>query len=318
MKKILSFLILIIWTYTVIVLPTLFFISIIHIIMPGLIFFDDLAQKVPDFQTLILLTLFLPGVGTYLGIKAKKINPVIVWKLPQSQLIITLAASFLLSYIFWRFFSIFSFLSYFGLLILLAFFLLYIPQLSLFLNSINFYNFKEYFILDPNSKKGQINSLKKIALAISLILLINLFVVFIDKQIRIFNRWQLFLLAHPEIKKVEPTIVYYANKVVLLGQGFGWKGEINTDFYNQFEAINIDLWTDRKVIFTVPLHWKLGNITIWVEKPVDWAGKKIKLRSNKIKLRLISRDNGWDADDDAYFEQLKSLEKETLRLNGYK
>lgn len=318
MKKFSNYLIILIWTYTIIVLPTFFFIFAIHILMPQSMYFDDLAQKTPDFQTLILLTLILPGIGTYLSIKTKKIIPIIIWKLPQRQLIPTLAVSFLFSYIFWRFFSIFSFLNYFGLLILLAFFLWYIPQLSLFLNSTGFADFKEFLILDPHRRKHQINSIKKIVLAIAFILLINLFVVILDKQIRIYNRWQSYLLTHPEIKKVEPTIVYYANKVVLLGRGFGWKGTINADFRNQFKAINIDLWTDNKVIFTVPLHWQEGEIIIWVEKPIDWGGKKIRVTSNKIKLRLISRDDGWDADDDAYFEQLKHLDKETLQLNGYK
>ena len=50
---------------------------------------------------------------------------------------------------------------------------------------------------------------------------------------------------------------------------------------------------------------------------MKWDGKNIMVKSNEVKLQLISRDNGWDKDDDAYFEQLKHLDKETLKINGY-
>lgn len=195
-------------------------------------------------------------------------------------------------------------------------FLLILPLIDKYLRSVNFDMVKAYII--PVRNKERKYFANKILFSLAILLSIHMSVMILDTKINEYNHNQQFLARHPLIKVVKPSIAYYDTKVVLIGKGFGWKGKIDTKFKYQEGKIDISLWTDTKVVFTVPLHWKVGDMSIWVQKPIEWDGKNINVKSNEVKLRLISRDDGWDKDDDAYFEQLKHLDKETLRLNGYK
>lgn len=279
-------------------------------------FFLSSSVTALDFPTLVIFSLVLPAIGSALCVWRKKISLIFFWRLNRQSLFQTTTVSLLLSTILWQFYSIFSFLGYFGFVFLFLFFLLYLPVSTLFLGSINFNNLKLFIFPEKNTSK--IRVAERICYITAILLLMHVFITFADGQIRIFNHYQAFLIRHPKIEKIKPEIVYYGTKVILTGRGFGWKGKIDTKFKYQEGKIDISLWTDTKVIFTVPLHWKIGDITIWIQKPTEWDGKKVIFNSNEIKLHLISRDNGWDKEDDAFFEQLKHLDKETREINGYK
>lgn len=122
---------------------------------------------------------------------------------------------------------------------------------------------------------------------------------------------------NPIITKVEPSIVYHSTKVVIYGSGFGWQQEGTRALKKDGEIVDVDLWTDTKIILTVPLHWKTGTITLWTEKPLLWDGKTVTAKSNTVKIKLIPTTNTFTPDDDAYFQQLKTLSPETLKMNGY-
>lgn len=317
MKKFSNYLIIFLWIYTVVLLPPFLLIYILNIFVPNSSLISDLAQKTPSFQTIIFLVLVFPSIGAIVGIKNNIIKPIAIWTLPRNQIISIFALSLMLSYFFWRFLSYLSFLNYYGFIILFIFFIVFFPQLNLFLNTVNIDIFKDLLHINYKNKKEFLNTLVLISLSILTVLFINLIVIYINKQVNIFTRWRSFTSSRPKIDKVEPKIVYYANKVVLTGNNFGWKGNISTEFYNQYGKIDIDLWTDSKVIFTVPLHWKIGIITLWVEKLIKWEGKDITAKSNMTNIKLISNIGPWDQEDDEYFNQLKNLNEETLKVNGY-
>lgn len=304
-----------IWIYIVIALPPLAVLYLIRQFSLEADFFPNSTAMALDFPTLVAVSIILPAIGATLSVLRKKIKLIFFWHLDKQAKLHTATTSLLLSIVLWQFYSVLSFLNYFGLIILFLFFLLYLPLSTCYLSSINFNKLKSF--IAPVNKMSKIRVVEHICYTLVVLLLIHTLIIATDGQIGAYNHNQLFLSWNPKINSIKPEIVYYGNKVVLTGRKFGWKGKIDTNFKYKDGNIDISLWTDTKVIFTVPLHWKLGEMTIWIQKPLNWDGKKIMVNSNTIKLRLISRDNGWDAEDDAYFEQLKHLDKETLKINGY-
>ena len=140
----------------------------------------------------------------------------------------------------------------------------------------------------------------------------------VDKAVNRLNDSRLFIARSPQIKKISPEIVYHGNKMIIYGKGFGWKGAVNSRFLNQYKEITPELWTDSKVILSVPLDWKIGKIRIWIEKPMLWQGKTVISKSRQINIKLIDRLGPFDKDDDHYYQQLEKLDKEVLYINGYK
>lgn len=122
----------------------------------------------------------------------------------------------------------------------------------------------------------------------------------------------------PVIEAVEPSIVYRANKVVIYGKNLGFKpNEEQLKLLSQYGEVQKDTWTDHEIVFTVPLHWRDGQIHLWINKPVMWEGKKIITKSAVHTIRLIPTTESITVQDEAYFEGLKSLRPQTLKLNGY-
>lgn len=317
-KNIVDDIIIFIWVYVVVTLPPLAIIYVMKLFSLEQGLFSGSSATTLDFSTLVIVSIALPAIGSALSLWRKKLHLLLFWQQDNQAKLHTIALSLLLSIVLWQFYSLFSFLNLFGVLILFLFFLLYLPPAINFLGSIDFNRVKHIVLPEKNMPKIRI--IEHVAYITVVLLLIHGLVIVADGQIRAYNHQQAYLSRLPLIKVVKPEIAYYDTKVILLGKGFGWKGKIDTDtkFKYQDGRIDISLWTDTKVIFTVPLHWKLGDLSIWLQKPMEWDGENIVVNSNKVKLRLISRDDGWDKDDDAYFEQLKHLDKETLKINGYK
>lgn len=136
------------------------------------------------------------------------------------------------------------------------------------------------------------------------------------KKVIMENRKRLFASRQPRIDLMEPTLVYKATKVVIYGEGFGWDVKKSQALIDG-EKIDAVLWTDSKIIFRVPLHWKTGNHKIWIEKQIEWDGKKVTAKSKTFEIKILPITENLTEDDRLYFEQLKKLRKETLELNGY-
>ena len=206
--------------------------------------------------------------------------------------------------------------------------LLIIP---LYLAIINFFilNIKRIFRIiiifiniRPKSKKEFVKSFIKFNIVVACFLLLILSTVkttiYLNNFIYQESQKKQRMLLNPDIYKVEPKIVYRSNKVIILGNNFGWKNSKSSNLYSQYGTVITDLWTDSKIIFTVPLHWNNGNINIWIEKQIEWRGRKITAKSDTVAIRLIPTTDTFTSDDELYFKQLNNLEPETLEQNGYK
>lgn len=121
----------------------------------------------------------------------------------------------------------------------------------------------------------------------------------------------------PVIYSQQPSIVYNSTKVVLHGRRFGWNTDKKSTLQANGKPLNVSLWTDTEIVFEVPLDIAVGKLSIRIDKPVFWNGKNSVTRSNTATLRVISRTNGWDEEDDLFFKQLKSLPSEVRKINGY-
>ncbi|OGK18249.1 hypothetical protein A3G67_03050 [Candidatus Roizmanbacteria bacterium RIFCSPLOWO2_12_FULL_40_12] len=309
-------LVIFIWVYLVIVLPSLFILYFIKISSPELNAFSNLLKTTPDFPAILISTIALSTIGVCLSLFRRKMSLIDILELLKQEKVYFVALSLFISIILWRFFSVFDTLDYFGLIIIFVFFFFFLPILNGYLNSVDFNKVKLF--ITPSVKKPALSLIENLLFGLALLLLLHTSVFALDAQIRAYNHRKIILSRYPTITNHEPKIVYYGTKVILTGRRFGWKGNIDANLRHSAGKINIDLWTDTEIIFTIPLHWKEGKIEIWIEKSVEAENSKIKkVKSNKVSLQLISRDNGWDEGDEAYFKQLKKLDKKTLRINGY-
>jgi len=316
MKKYIDYIVLLLWTYTIIVLPSFLFIRACPSLFQELGFFVQLSGQIPEFATLLLTTMALPGIGMFLLLFNRRLKLVTIWKMKSNQILFTVLFSLLLSYTSWNYFRILYSWGYFGLVLFFLFFLFYLPQVVLFLDSVNFGDFKIFFSRQPQLK---------CVLALSFLLLIHQTIIFANQKVVVYKEQVAFNELLPQIKKGEPHLVYRSNIIILYGNNFGIEsGNISDNTYadtesvnNQFGKVNFTFWDNNKIIFQVPLHWKTGEITVWIEKQITWKSKRIKVKSNRVRFKLMDTTGSWDKADDEYFRQLKHLDKETLRVNGY-
>lgn len=121
----------------------------------------------------------------------------------------------------------------------------------------------------------------------------------------------------PNIEQVEPKVVYRGTKIRIEGKQFKFQDLARIKLVNQYGEIkNVDYWSDSKIIFTVPLDWKTGKISLWIQNEDNWEGKKHIFHSNIATITLIDTKSNWTSEDYAYFDQIKYLDKEVLKLNG--
>jgi len=176
---------------------------------------------------------------------------------------------------------------------------------KLFQKIISFYKPKS------KNKNDRLRSAYRLVITLSIVI----FIIAINNHFRYLKDRENL---NPVIEKIEPGIVYHSNKIIVKGAGFSWNLDPGEKLMTQYGPVTVSLWTDTKLIFSVPLDWKPGTITLWIEKPSSWDSKKITVKSKAVSIKLIPIKNSMDKEDDEYFEQLKHLDKETLELNGYK
>lgn len=306
-----------IWTYIIVSLPPLFILYFVGISSPELNAFSALVKTTPELTTILIATIVLSLIGSCLSIVRGKMSYGTVLNVFRAEKVYFAAFSLLISIVLWRFFSLFREFDYFGLTGMFIFFLFYLPVISSYLDSLDFNKVKRYII--PSTDRPLLSSTENILYGLAVLMVIHVSVFSLDTRVKAYNNQQTILSRYPQIKNHEPKIVYYGTKVILTGRRFGWNEDGQARLIHNSEKIETTiLWTDTKIIFTIPLHWKEGNVDIWLENFIESeGGKLIKIKSNKVTLQLISRDNEWDEEDDAYFEQLKTLNEETLLINGY-
>jgi len=170
--------------------------------------------------------------------------------------------------------------------------------------------FKWSFNIKP---RYPIDFIRNISIAfVYIIIIFSLF-----KGIRILQDFLLRQSYDPVIYSQQPLLVYNSTKVVLAGRRFGWNTDKKSKLIANGKLLNVSLWTDTEIVFEIPLDIPTGTLTVRIEKVISWNGKNPVAKSNNVKLRVISRTNGWDEEDDLFFKQLKSLPREIRKINGY-
>lgn len=320
MKKIIfsffDYVIISLWLYSMLFIPSFLFIHVVSLFIQGTSYLNSVVVKIPIFDSLIVLILLLPSLGSVLSIIRGKIAPIQFWQLSLEKMLIEISAAFLTTYIIWKIFLVFFEWQYVGFSIVFIIALFLIPQIPSFMNSVDFTTFKEKLVDQSRHSKSPFISLGKIIFLIVILACIHSLVLSTSNAVYSFSHSQEELSRYPIIKKIEPGIVYYGTKVIIWGDKFGWRKTDKPKLFNQYGEVINPKWTDSKIIFAVPLHWKLGTVRFWIERPFNINGKKTMVKSNVVEIKLISRLDHWNADDDAYFQQFDHLDKETKRLNG--
>lgn len=205
---------------------------------------------------------------------------------------------------------------------------------SMFLNLIapftktNMWLFNTMFIKVPNRPKDYIQNIisTTIILFVTTILFILCFYggqnfikkYFIYQQEKQYKRFiQDRMNLNPFINKIEPAIVYRGTKIIIFGNNFTSRQYLPALLFYQKGMIEADYFDNSKIIFTIPIDWQPGKYYFWIEKKLIWNNKIDITKSNVNSVQVIPVDEIFDKQDDMYFEQLKYLDKETLKINGY-
>ncbi|MEN9327862.1 MAG: hypothetical protein RI947_670 [Candidatus Parcubacteria bacterium] len=176
---------------------------------------------------------------------------------------------------------------------------------------------QRYFNMKPQTRRDYYMNILKALLLVVFIISGIIGSMYTVKAIKKELKRQERARQNPVILIVGPTVVYRSTKVMIKGKNLGWNVNGNVRLINNGQEIFTDLWTDSKIIFTVPLHWKLGENTLTIEKKIFWEDKEESANSKPVTIKLINAGTSFTSDDDAYFEQLKHLDPEILKLNGY-
>ncbi len=176
---------------------------------------------------------------------------------------------------------------------------------------------KRYINTHPKTKRDWYMNIARVCALIAFIFSL----VIIEKQITLLIKEELHarqrIKQNPIIKTIEPKLVYKSTKVVIKGLNLGWYSDGQVQLIANGQKVVPELWTDTKIIFTVPQQWKIGTNTLYIEKKISWDETDITAISNPVSLKVLKIDQTFDSDDDLFFEQLKDLDEEVLKLNGY-
>lgn len=177
------------------------------------------------------------------------------------------------------------------------------------------------FILQPKNVydwgRNLFALLLLICIAIFLIIVTNMGINYVRREIDKRESIRIRLTMNPTITHIEPKFAYYSTKIIIKGHGFGWQQNDKAVLQTQYGDVNTDLWTDTKIIFTIPLHWKTGTINLAVKKLIIWKGRREISQSAVVNITLLSRSSTFNKNDDEFFRELKNLDEETLQINGY-
>lgn len=122
---------------------------------------------------------------------------------------------------------------------------------------------------------------------------------------------------YPYIFNIEPYYVHYGDKVVVRGMHFNRMSKNNTKLMSSYGEIKPERRSDKELIFSVPLHWKIGRIQIWAERP-PIKHDNVYRASNIMEIRILDRLGNFNNDDIKYFGQIKYLNDEARDINNFK
>ncbi len=110
----------------------------------------------------------------------------------------------------------------------------------------------------------------------------------------------------PHIDAVRPSVAYPSSRVVITGRNFGYL-QNNNDAKNILSiggrAIPTDSWKSDEIVITLPLDLPPKLYEAYISAAVEYNGSTVKTRSNTVQIEVLSRTDGWDEQDDKFFQQ---------------
>jgi hypothetical protein len=140
---------------------------------------------------------------------------------------------------------------------------------------------------------------------------------FVKHQIELYKELQQELLIHPVIYTIEPELGYFGTKVILRGDRFGWLEHDRVNLTIDGQPLKADLWTNEKIIFTIPIEWQTGTKKISVLKKTKWKNKSTIAQSNVVHFQLLERSATINKLDEKYMNSIKNWSNEAKKINGY-
>lgn len=116
-------------------------------------------------------------------------------------------------------------------------------------------------------------------------------VIFISRSVFSYLEFQRSQREKLLISEFIPRKVIYADEVTIEGYNFGFKANDKFRVQTSYGPVDTNLWTNEKIIFTAPLHWKEGPVNLWIERTAEDSSKSAVIRSNSKELTVLSR---WD------------------------
>jgi len=119
----------------------------------------------------------------------------------------------------------------------------------------------------------------------------------------------------PIVSYVGPTTAYNASFVLIKGSGYGSEYTGLIRIMSTFGEIQESNWTNKTIVFRIPLEWTPGTFRLWMERRVD--NNWIKVPNSEYSVNLLDKNKPWSEDDDQYYRQVTSGPDELLKASEY-
>lgn len=287
-----------------------------------------------DWRWVALLIFMLLSLGISLLWLGKFVLINFPWDSGRSIFISYLVTAFWLAYYFTLSFSLFSRHKIFSLVGLVVLFLFWLPNWVLFLSYFQLEDLVAWILgldftqLRSYSWKLMVSSPAFLFAFMKRLVFLLLAFVLIGSGLVAINRYRYQqrlkesrLALNPVVNDYQPKMVVGNTKVVVYGDKFGLKQSTQNFLWDATyqKVVPTELWTNNKIIFSIPLDWKLGQHSLYIERIMFWpeGGKIIVAKSSPLLLEVVNRQlkkgKGWPA----FLDQIPHLNKEVRQLNRF-
>lgn len=116
------------------------------------------------------------------------------------------------------------------------------------------------------------------------------------------------------ITSIIPKESVVAEEVTLLGYNFRWRDNDSYIINSTYGPIVSNVWEDTKVTFIVPLHLQNGEMEIWLERSAEESNKKVIVKSNIVRFKLLPREIYFATPEDSVIQKAVKKIKRSVFL----
>lgn len=287
-----------------------------------------------DWRVMILILTGLLSFGVSLLLVTRLARLHFFWQKGRSIFITYLITSFWLAYYLTLSFRVFNQYKHCSLIGLTLIFLFWLPNWTYFLS---YFKFKDLIVWILNIDFTPATNLswqaliatpaflftliKKLAILVFLIVVIGGLIFGFNEYLHQKRLKESRQALDPIVTDYQPKIVVGNTKVIIYGDKFGLQQNGKNFLFNQTlnDPVAAGLWTNKKIIFSIPLSWPVGEHILYINRFMFWpeGSQIITAQSQPIKLKVVDRrlkkDGGWPA----FLDQIPYLNKEVRKINGF-